>query len=419
MSTDTRNKRDFDLIVWGASGFTGRLVAEYLLGQYGADGELRWAMAGRNQAKLESVRKGIGPGSEAIPILIADSHDPASLDALVNQTSVICSTVGPFAKYGSELVAACAQAGTHYCDITGEVQWVRRMIDAHEEQARASGARIVNCCGFDSIPSDLGCLFVNRAMENRHGSACEEVKMRVRRMRGAFSGGTFASMLNAVEEARRDPKARKSMGNPYGLNPIGETSGPDGPDQSSPRWDADVNSWTAPFVMAAINTRVVRRSNALMDYEYGRDFRYSEAMMTGRGIGGWTRAVSITGALAGFLLATTTSPTRALVSKLMPDPGEGPSPEDRERGFFDIVMVGKAGDRVLRARVKADRDPGYGATCKMLGESAACLALEGAKLDVEGGFWTPAAAMGSRLIARLENNAGMTFEIEPDRPGSG
>jgi short subunit dehydrogenase-like uncharacterized protein len=256
-------------------------------------------------------------------------------------------------------------------------------------------------------------------MENRHGSACEEVKMRVRRMRGAFSGGTFASMLNAVEEARRDPKARKSMGNPYGLNPIGETSGPDGPDQSSPRWDADVNSWTAPFVMAAINTRVVRRSNALMDYEYGRDFRYSEAMMTGRGVGGWTRAVTITGALAGFLLATTTSPTRALVSKLMPDPGEGPSPEDRERGFFDIVMVGKAGDRVLRARVKADRDPGYGATCKMLGESAACLALEGAKLDVEGGFWTPAAAMGSRLIARLENNAGMTFEIEPDRPGSG
>ncbi|MGB5249335.1 MAG: saccharopine dehydrogenase NADP-binding domain-containing protein [Gammaproteobacteria bacterium] len=411
---NTSNTSDFDLVIWGASGFTGRLVAEYLLGQYGVGGELRWAMAGRNQAKLETVRDGLGQGSEAVPILLADSHDPDSLEALVNQTRVICSSVGPFAKYGSELVAACVRTGTHYCDITGETQWIRRMIDAHEDQARASGARIVNCCGFDSIPSDLGCLFINQSMQTRHGTPCDEVKMRVRRMRGAFSGGTFASMLNAVEEARRDPQARKALGNPYGLNPRGETSGPDGSDQSSVKWDADVDSWTAPFVMAAINTRVVRRSNAVMDYAYGRDFRYSEAVMTGRGAAGWARAVSITAALGGFLLASSVTATRALVNKLLPDPGEGPSAEDRERGFFDIVMVGKAGDRTLRARVKADRDPGYGATCKMLGESAVCLALDESELTITGGFWTPAAAMGAILIARLENNAGMSFTIEAD-----
>ncbi len=406
--------RDLDLIVWGASGFTGRLVAEYLLDQYGIGGELRWAMAGRNQAKLETVRKGLGKGSGAVPILLADSHDPDSLNALVNQTRVICSTVGPFAKYGSELVAACVRAGTHYCDITGETQWIRRMIDTHEAAAQASGARIVHCCGFDSIPSDLGCLFINQSMQSRHGAPCDEVKMFVRRMRGAFSGGTFASMLNAIEEARRDPEARKAMGNPYGLNPRGETKGPDRPDQNSPRWDEDVNSWTAPFVMAAINTRVVRRSNALMDYAYGREFRYSEAMMTGRGLSGWARAAGITAALGGFLLATSVSASRALVSKLLPDPGEGPSPEDRERGFFDIVMIGKAGDRTLRASVKADRDPGYGATCKMLGESAVCLAQDEADLSVPGGVWTPAAAMGALLIARLENHAGMSFTIDSD-----
>jgi len=417
-NSKSKNERDFHLIVWGASGFTGRLVAEYLLGQYGVSGELRWAMAGRNQAKLETVRDGLGEGSDTVPILLADSHDPDSLDTLVSQTRVVCSTVGPFAKHGSELVAACVRAGTDYCDITGEAQWIRRMIDAHEEQAQASGARIVNCCGFDSIPSDLGCLFLNQAMQNRHGTPCDSVSMRVRRMRGAASGGTYASMLNAVEEARSDPQTRRVLGNPYGLNPRGETSGPDGPDQSSARWDADVNSWTAPFVMAAINTRVVRRSNALMDYAYGRDFRYSEAMMTGRGAGGWARAVSITGAMAGFLLASSVGPTRALLGKLLPDPGEGPSADDRERGFFDIVMVGKAGERTLRARVKADRDPGYGATCKMLGESAVCLALEGDRLDVAGGFWTPAASMGTRLIARLENSGGMSFELEPEKAGA-
>lgn len=406
----TEDARQFDIVVWGATGFTGRLVAEYLLGAYGVGGDLKWAMAGRNLQKLEEIRSGLGPEAGEIPLVTADSHDRKSLDSMVASTSVVCSTVGPFAKHGTELVTACAEAGTHYCDITGEVQWVRRMIDSCEETARKSGARLVHCCGFDSIPSDLGTLFTHHQMERLHDGPCEEVKLRVRRMKGAFSGGTVASLLNALDEARADRDARRTMGNPYGLNPKGEESGPDGPDQKDVRWDADADSWTAPFVMAAINTRVVRRSNALMDYAYGRDARYEEAVMTGRGAAGWARAASMTAGLGAFLVAASVGPAKALMNKLfLPQPGEGPSPEAREAGYFDIRLIGKKGPHVVRTRVTADRDPGYGATCKMLGESAVCLAKD--SLDVPGGSWTPASCMGEKLITRLEERAGMNFDL--------
>lgn len=406
--------REFDVIVWGATGFTGRLVAEYLLEQYGTGRELRWAMAGRNREKLEGVRGGLGPGAVGIPLITADSHNPESLRSMVERTSVICSTVGPFARHGSELVAACAASGTDYCDITGEVQWVRKMIDAHEDTARKTGARIVHCCGFDSIPSDLGTLFTHRQMQGLHGGPCESIKFRVRRMKGTFSGGTVASLLNALDEAREDHDARRTMGNPYGLNPEGEQQGPDGPDQRKPAWDPDVNSWTAPFVMAAINTRVVRRSNALCGYPYGKTFRYEEAVMTGRGPGGWARAVSMTAALGGFLVAASIGPARTLLNKLfLPQPGEGPDADARERGFFDIVLVGKRGADSIVTRVRADRDPGYGATSRMLGESAVCLAKD--NLDRAGGSWTPASCMGDKLIRRLETSAGMSFELQGNR----
>jgi short subunit dehydrogenase-like uncharacterized protein len=402
--------REFDVVVWGATGFTGRLVAEYLLRRYAVGGDLRWAMAGRDQKKLQDVRAGLGEGSEDIPLLTADSHDPASLAAMASRTAVVCSTVGPFAKHGSDLVAACATGGTDYCDITGESHWIRRMIDAYESTARKSGARIVHCCGFDSIPSDLGSLFTHRQMERLHGGPCEQIKYRVRRMKGTFSGGTVSSLLNALEESRSDPDARRVMGNPYGLNPIGQQTGPDGPDQSSVRWDGDVGSWTAPFVMAAINTRVVRRSNALLDFAYGRDFRYDEAVMTGDGPAGWVRATAMTASLGAFLGAASIGPLRSLMNKLfLPQPGEGPDREARENGFFDILLVGKRGKDVVRVRVRGDRDPGYGATCRMLGESAVCLAKDG--LETPGGSWTPASAMGEHLIGRLEANAGLTFQL--------
>ena len=415
MTGKTRKRRSYDLVVWGATGFTGRLVAEYLLSRYGADGDLSWAIGGRSEDRLSQLRQELGV-AEALPMVIGDSKDPASLAAIVEQTRVVCSTVGPFARYGSELVAACAAAGTDYCDITGEVQWMRRMIDAHEETARASGARIVHACGFDSIPSDLGALFIQRRMQARHRTHCREVKLRVRKLKGAFSGGTVASLLNALEEARRDPAARRALGHPYALNPAGEQTGPDGSDQRGPVYDADFTSWTAPFVMAAVNTRVVRRSNAIADYPYGRDFSYSEAVTTGPGPMGWTRAASMTAALGAFVAAASIGPARQLMNRLfLPQPGEGPDEAEREGGSFDLRLFGRAADgHTIRGRVTGDRDPGYGATCRMLGESAACLALDADQLPTAGGFWTPASCFGEALIARLESNAGMAFELLPD-----
>ncbi len=409
----TRNNREYDLVVWGATGFTGSLVAEYLLSRYGAAGSLRWAVGGRSREKLEVLLDQSGSGAADVGVVVGDSHDRQSLDALVKRTQVVCSTVGPFAKHGSELVAACARHGTHYCDLTGEVQWIRRMIEGHQAEAASSGARLVHCCGFDSIPSDLGCLFLSDACIEQHGMPCCEIKLRVKNMRGGFSGGTVASMLNVIDEATRDRDIRRVLADPYALNPEGERTGPDGRDQSGPVWDPDVRSWTAPFVMASVNTRVVRRSNAVMGYPYGRDFRYSEAVMTGRGARGWMTAAGISAAIGGFVGAAAIGPARNLLNRfVLPQPGEGPTEEQREGGFFDMLLVGKAANgQHITGRVKGKRDPGYGATSRMLGESAVSLARDSEHLTVGGGFWTPASCMGQRLIGRLKQNAGMSFEI--------
>ena len=408
------NKREFDLVLWGATGFTGRLVAEHILDREGAAGELSWALAGRSIERLETVRRELGRGAKELPLLIADGSDPASLEPLVNRSRVVCSTVGPYARHGSHLVAACARAGTDYCDITGEVQWVRRMIDAWETTAREHGARLLHCCGFDSIPSDLGCLFAQSVYRERFGAPADEVKLFVRKVRGQFSGGTYASLLNALAEARSDPEARRTLGHPYGLNPRDAQSGPDGPDQRTPVYDEDMASWTAPFVMAPVNTRVVRRSNAISGYPYGASFRYREAVLTGSGPAGWAKAAGMTAALAGFITAVATRPARETIQRMfLPEPGEGPSREQRESGFFDIRLVARstAGDQRIVVKVTADRDPGYGATSRMLGETA--LALAAGEALVDGGSWTPATALGAGLIDRLRGHAGMSFEEAP------
>jgi short subunit dehydrogenase-like uncharacterized protein len=407
-------KRDFDLVLWGATGFTGRLVAEHLLGRQGATGDLCWAMAGRSIERLETVRAQLGDGAEDLPLLIADSGDPGSLETLAKRTRVVCSTVGPYARHGSHLVAACARSGTDYCDITGEVQWVRRMIDAWEDTARQEGARLLHCCGFDSIPSDLGCLFAQAAYRERFGAPADEVKLFVRKIRGQFSGGTYASLLNALAEARSDPEARRALGHPYGLNPRDAQSGPDGPDQRTPAYDEDMNAWTAPFVMAPVNTRVVRRTNAISGFPYGSDFRYGESVLTGSGPAGWARAAGMTAALAAFITAVATRPAREAIQRMfLPEPGEGPSREQQNRGFFDIRLVARSasGDQRVTVKVTADRDPGYGATSRMLGEAA--LALAAGEALVDGGSWTPAAALGAGLIDRLRGYAGMAFEEVP------
>jgi short subunit dehydrogenase-like uncharacterized protein len=404
-----RNRsREFDIVLWGASGYTGQLVADYLAKNYlGGETGLRLALAGRNEEKVRQVARDIGEAE--IPILIGDSFDVASLEDMAARTEVVISTVGPYAKYGSELVGACVRHGTDYCDLTGETQFVRAMIDQYEDEAKKTGARIVHCCGFDSIPSDLGTLMVQEAFKERYGRYASEVKMAVSRMSGAFSGGTFASMLNIVEEMGKNPSLRKILGNPYALNPKG-VRGADKSDQNGVRYDEHLG-WTGPFIMAAINTRVVRRSHALMGLPYGTDFRYSEVMSTGKGPKGFARAAALAGGIGAFVAGIALPLTRPVLVNRLPSPGEGPTPEQRKRGRYEIHHVAIANGQVLRGRVADNRDPGYGSTAVMLAESALCLALEGEQLDTEGGILTPAVAMGMRLVERLRK-AGLTLAVE-------
>ncbi len=401
------NKREFEVVLWGATGFTGALVARHLAETYGTD--LNWAIAGRNRGKLEQLRRDLELPDLAI--LEADSNDRPSLDALAERAAVVCTTVGPYALYGDDLVAACVAAGTGYCDLTGEVQWMARMIDRHGDAARDSGARIVHTCGFDSIPSDLGTLFLQRAMFEQYGEYADRVKSRVGRFSGAASGGTIASMIRMFEEATRDAAVREAMSNPYSLNPPGERSGPDRPDRNRPVYDEDFQQWSSTFIMAAVNSRVVRRSNALAGYPWGRDFRFDERQLTGQGGRGRRRAAAICGGTGLTTVAMAISPLRKLSTRFLPAPGEGPSPEAQRRGHFELFFHGSnaASGNSLRARVSGDRDPGYGATSRMLGEAAVCLARD--ELDCGGGFWTPASAMGDQLVQRLEQSAGMTFEL--------
>lgn len=408
--------RPFDITLWGATGFTGRLVAQHLV-RTRADGDLRLALGGRNRDKLEALRAElaqIDPAAADLPLVVADSFDREALRAMAAQATVVCTTVGPYAKYGADLVAACVAEGTHYCDLTGEVPFIRAMIDEHHDAAVEKGVRIVSCCGFDSIPSDLGVWMMQSAMKERHGVHATDVKLGVAATKGGFSGGTVASMLEIAQQVRRDPKIRRVLGNPYGLDPKGGPRLPDSPDPKGVSRDHDLDAWTAPFVMAGINTRIVRRSNALLDYTYGTDFRYTEVMSFRPNAKGFARAASVTGAMVGFLGAVAIDPTRALLERfVLPSPGEGPSADEREAGYFKMRLWAKAEvdgtPIVLRGRVEGDKDPGYGQTSIMLGESARCLAID--SLDSPGGITTPAAAMGDALLARLRG-AGMVFAVD-------
>jgi len=401
-----------DIVVFGATSFVGQILTHYLWRRHGAGGGLRWALAGRSQGKLQQLRAELGAGAEALPLIVADADDEAALRTLCNSTRVVVSTVGPYALFGSALVKVCAETGTDYCDLTGEVQWIARMIAAHEATAKRSGARIVHCCGFDSIPSDLGVHFLEQQARARFGQPCTSVRLRVKSLRGAASGGTVASMMNVVQESVKDPAVRKLMSNPFALCPGGSSSVRQ-PNVSFAEYDADARSWVGPFVMAGINTRVVHRSNALSASAYGQNFRYDEAMMTGPGLKGRATAVALATGLAGFLAAAALPPSRYLLERfVVPKPGEGPSPEAQEKGGYDFRFFGRTeSGEAMTVRVTGDRDPGYGSTGKILGEAVVCLALETPKADVPGGFWTPATVMGEKLRGRLVEHAGLTFEV--------
>lgn len=405
-----RNKPDrrLDVVVFGATSFVGQILCRHLVERHGTSGALRWAIAGRSLAKLDAVARDTGADVER---MVVDAADAEALADLAASTRVVVSTVGPYARYGSPLVAAVAAAGTDYCDLTGEPQWMRRMIDEHSAAAEASGARIVHACGFDSIPSDLGVWFTQQRAVERFGVPCSEVAMRVAAMKGGASGGTIASMLNLVEEAAADPSLRKLLADPYVLNPPDLRQGPRQPEVMRPMRDRVSGEWVAPFVMASVNTRVVQRSHALLGRPWGADFRYDEAMLMGSGPLGAAKAGGLVAGMGTFMGLTALGPTRRALTRVLPKPGDGPSPDAQAAGHFDLRFFGTtAGGERLRTRVTGDRDPGYGCTARMLGEAAAALAdLDPS--EVAGGFWTPATALGDRLVERLEAHAGMRFDV--------
>ena len=409
--SDAKQDRPYDVIVYGATGFTGKLVADYIARRYGVGDDLNWAIAGRSETKLEAVRDSLGDAAKSLDLIVADSTDKPALASLARQTRVVLTTVGPYALYGSDLVAACVEAGTDYCDLAGEVQWIRKMIDTHQDRAAETGSRIVHCCGFDSIPSDIGVWFLQNHAQEEYGTPCQSITLYVKATKGTLSGGTMASMANIIDETSKDRSLARVIAAPYSLNPADEREGPDGYDQQSVVFDDDAQCWTAPFVMGSINMRVVRRSNAVAGYPYGRDFRYRETMMMGRGTSGWLKASTMTLGLGGLVLGMSFGPTRSFLQKfVLPEPGEGPSPELQKAGFFNMLQIGKLPDgRILRSRITGDQDPGYGSTSKMLSESAVCLARD--DVLAGGGIWTPAAAMAAPLIKRLRENAGLTFDV--------
>ena len=386
----------FDIVVYGATGFTGQLVAEYLAAHYRNDASLNWAMAGRSLDKLKSVRNAIGAPADT-PLIVADATDPASLKAMIDQTRSVISTVGPYQLYGNELVAACAASGTDYFDLCGEPVWMRQMIDAHEATAKSSGARIVFSCGFDSLPFELGAFFVQEEAKRVFGAAVSRVKGRVRDMRGTLSGGTAASAKATFDAVAKDLSLVAILNNPFALTPGFE--GPRQPRGNKSIYEEDLQSWAAPFMMALINTRNLHRSNLLMGFPYGKEFVYDEMVLTGPGEKGE--------AIARRVMAANNEKT----GPNAPKPGEGPSKEERESGRYDLLYVAVAPDgRQVRASVKGDRDPGYGSTSKMISECAICLLRDAP--DVPAGIWTPGAAMQHKLIKRLVDHAGLTFQVE-------
>jgi short subunit dehydrogenase-like uncharacterized protein len=386
--------REFGIVVYGATGYTGRLVCEYLNNQYGVNGDVVWAMAGRSEEKLQAVRDEMGIPKE-VPFVVADASDYASIESMVKRTNVILTTVGPYQLYGSDVVKACAEAGTDYVDLCGEPAWMHEMIPAHQAAAKASGARIVFSCGFDSVPFDLGAYFLQQAAKEKLGAPVSRIKGRVRGMKGTFSGGTLASFKETMKAAGKNPELVNVLMNPFSL-----TEGFTGPEQPSgmePIFEEDLKSWSAPFMMATINTKNIHRSNYLLGHEYGDDFVYDEMLLTGPGE-------------QGEAMAKAVAEDKSMAKDPM-KPGEGPTKEERETGFYDVLFVGSnaAGESVM-ASVKGDKDPGYGSTCKMIAESAVCL-LKNPEA-ASGGVWTPASALGSLLIDRLQENAGLTFAVE-------
>lgn len=426
------NDREYGVVLWGATGFTGRLVAEHLADRYDAS-DLDWAIAGRSRERLAALRDDLAdvdPAWGSLDLLVGDAFDRESLDAIAERTAVVCSTVGPFAEYGTDLVEACVENGTDYCDLAGELHWIQQTVDDHHDEARERGVRIVHACGFDSVPSDCGTLMLQNYARETHGTACSAVRTYVSsrsfaltQLSNAGSGGTMASLSGTYAARSRDPDARRAIDEPYSLAPAGERSGPD---DASQRWPAgdDDGEWTAPFLMAPINEKVVRRSNAVLGYPWGRAFEYGEVTPAGSGLSGAVTAAGVSVGLAAFAVVMSVAPLRNLADRfVLPDSGEGPSREWIEDTSFEVRLVGtgttdSGREFSVHGTVAGDRDPGYGAAALMVAEAAICLANGDTDTPVDGGVLTPATGIGMPLVDRLRE-AGITFAVGPDAsPGT-
>ena len=406
-------QRDLDVVVFGATGFVGRLVAAYLA-RHAPDG-VRVGLAARSQEKLSAIRSRLGPSAESWPLIVANSDDTRSLTALAGRTRVVATTVGPYRKHGLPLVMACTDAGTHYADLAGEVAFMRESIDTCHEEAARTGVRIVHACGFDSIPSDLGVLLLHQAVGADGAGDLEDTTLVVKIMKGTLSGGTIDSMRVQLQEARAEPSVRRLVADPYALSPdrAEEPALGDERDLLSVRHDSDLGMWVGPFLMAGSNTRVVRRSNALQGWAYGRHFRYREVTGFGSGVPAPFKAAGMASLVVGLAAGLSFGPSRAVLGRVLPAPGEGPSEKAREAGSFlvEIHTRTSSGKRYI-SRVGARGDPGYAATSVMLGESALCLAFDEERLPARAGVLTPATAMGTRLVERLQA-AGMPLSAQP------
>ena len=418
-SVERQDNRPYAVVLYGATSFVGQITAKYL-SQFLADSnDIEWAIAGRDEEKLKKLQSEISDSGSAkkVDIIIANSNDEASLDEMTKQAKVVISTVGPYLKYGEPLIKSCANNGTDYVDLTGEAIFIKDMMDKYQDTASQSGARIVNSCGFDSIPSDLGVYFTQQQAEKQFDEVCEKIHMRVKAAKGGLSGGTVASMATIFEEVGKDKSRRKQVANPYLLNDDADAPNVRQKNVSKPEYDSEHGRWLAPFVMASINTRIVHRTNQLTDYEYGREFKYDEAMWMKDGVKGQLTSYALSAGLFGFATTMMFKPSRELLSKhVLPKSGSGPSKSEQENGYFDIRFFGyTASNDSISTKVTGDRDPGYGSTSRMLAQSALCLAQDISHKDIKGGFWTPASAMGDKLIARLEEHSGLSFEVVEDK----
>ncbi len=411
MNTETK----YDLVIFGASSFIGQILVKALGDAIENELNVRWAIAGRSKEKLSAIQQSlIDTHSLQVDTLIADAQDDEALKNLCASTRVVVSTVGPFAHYGEGLVRACCESGTDYCDITGEAHWILQMISKYQHAAAESGARIIHSCAFDSVPSDLGVFFTQQKAIELLGQPCQDIQMRVIKMKGRFSGGTYASALNVAKDLSENPSLRRALASPYCLCPSEHSFTQRQPRHRHAEYEAQSESWIAPFVMEGINTRIVHRSNALLGKLYGKDFRYDEAIVTGTGRKGRKRASRTSYGLWLFgFFATIPLFSAAMQRWLLPKPGEGPSHEEQESGYYELIFRGKAPGRGnIQCRLKGEKDPGYGASAMIVAQVALCLAFDIKKAQPSGGFWTPASILGETLIPRLSDHASLNFEID-------